>query len=511
MPAKIVSADDAALLLRSGATVAVTGSGGGLVEADAVFAAIESRFLATGQPAGLTLVHSLGLGDRDRRGTNRFAHEGLVRRVIGGHWTWSPRMQALARENRIEAYAWPSGVIAHLLREIGAGRPGLITHVGLGTFVDPRLSGGRMNEAAREPLVELMALDGREYLRYKPFAVDVAIVRGTYADADGNIALDDEPAELDAYAVALAAHNSGGIVIAQVREAVPAGRLPPRSVTIPGAMVDAVVLAPAQMQTYRSVYDASLVGHPDAASTAAAAARPAPESAGAKRIIARRAALELRPGTTLNFGFGASAQVASLIAGRGDQSRYWMTIEQGIHGGEMIDDDLFGMAHHPQAIIDSPSQFDFYSGGGLDMAFLGMAEMDAEGNVNVSRLNGNVNGPGGFIDISQNARTVVFCGAFDAKDTELDVVQGRLHIRRQGRVRKLVERVDHVTFSGAQARLRRQRVLYVTERASFELAPEGLRLVDVAPGIDVQRDVLDQMDFRPLVGQVGRYPEDVLR
>lgn len=502
---KIVSADAAARLLRNGATVAVTGSGGGLVEPDTVFEAIERRFVEHAEPRGLTLVHSLGLGDRDRKGTNRFAHDGLVRRVIGGHWTWSPRMQALARDNRIEAYALPSGAIAQLLREIGAGRPGLITHVGLGTFVDPRVSGGRMNAAARDELVELLTLDGREYLRYKPFPVDVAIVRGTYADAAGNIALDDEPAELDAYAVALSAHNSGGIVIAQVRELVPAGTLAPRSVTIPGALVDAVVVVPEQMQTYRSAFDQSLVGK-HGANPRTPSASDAP-----KRIIARRAAQELRPGATLNFGFGASAQVATMIAERGERANYWMTIEQGIHGGDMIDDDLFGMAHHPDVIIDSPSQFDFYSGGGLDIAFLGMAEMDAAGNVNVSRLNGNVNGPGGFIDISQNAKQVVFCGTFDAKGAQVALDDGQLRIERHGRVAKVVGEVAHITFSGEQARRRGQRVLYVTERATFELTAAGIALIEVAPGVDMQRDVLERMPFVPIVREVGVYAAEVMR
>src|SRR3546814_459039 len=248
---KSMSADDAAALVKDGVTVAVTGSGGGLVEPDAVFAAIERRFLSGAGPAGLTLVHSLGLGDRNERGSNRFAHDGMVRRVIGGHWTWSQRMQALARDNRLEAYALPGGAIAHLLREIGAGRPGLITHVGLGTFVDPRLGGGRMNDAAQDDVVELLQLDGKEYLRYKPFKVDVGIVRGTYADTAGNISLEDEPADLDGYAVALAAHNSGGKVIAPVRAVVAAGVLGPSSVAIPGILGDAVVTVRQTLHTYR--------------------------------------------------------------------------------------------------------------------------------------------------------------------------------------------------------------------------------------------------------------------
>ncbi|HVR50806.1 MAG TPA: CoA-transferase [Pseudorhodoferax sp.] len=502
---KTMSAAQAAALVQDGATVAVTGSGGGLVEPDAVFAAIEQRFLAGQGARGLTLVHSLGLGDRSERGSNRFAHEGMVRRVVGGHWTWSPRMQALARENRIEAYSLPGGVIAHLLREIGAGRPGLISHVGLGTFVDPRFGGGRMNEAARDELVELLELDAREYLRYKPFGVDIGIVRGTYADTAGNISLEQEPADLDGYAVALAAHNSGGKVIAQVREIVPAGQLGPRSVAIPGALVDAVVVVPQQMQTYRGSFDPSLVGH------SGAFQKPPASTDLLKRIIARRAARELRAGDSLNFGFGASAMVASLIAENGRAADYWMTIEQGIHGGHMIDDDLFGMAHHPAVIIDSPSQFDFYSGGGLDMAFLGMAEMDGAGNVNVSKLNGNVNGPGGFIDISQNAKTVVFCGTFDAKGSQVRVEAGRLQVQQHGRIRKLVEAVAHITFSGAQALRRGQRVLYITERATFELTPAGVALTEVAPGVDLQRDVLAQMDFAPLVREVGAYPAEVMQ
>lgn len=504
MRVQVVGAAEAAAMVRSGATVAITGSGGGLVEPDAVLAAIERRFLDEGAPAGLTLVHALGLGDRGARGTNRFAHEGLVRRVIGGHWTWSPRMQALAGRNAVEAYALPSGVITHLLREIGAGRPGLVTHVGLGTFADPRHGGGRMNDAAREAVVEVVSFDGREYLRYKPFPVDVGVIRATKADAAGNLSLCDEPADLDVHTIALAARNSGGCVIAQVREVVPAGALPPREVKVPGVLVDAIVVDPAQMQTYRTRFDPSFVGH------GGTSTKPPSASDAVKRVIARRAALELRPGATLNFGFGASAIVATMIAERGERDRYWTTIEQGIHGGEMLDDDLFGMAYQPAAIVDSPFQFDFYSGGGLDIAFLGMAEMDADGNVNVSSLNGSVNGPGGFVDITQNAKEVVFCGTFDAKGSETAVEGGRVVVRRPGRLRKLVREVAQITFSGAQARLRGQKVLYVTERATFRLAPDGVELIEVAPGIDVARDVLAQMDFAPRVRDVRPYAEGVV-
>jgi acyl CoA:acetate/3-ketoacid CoA transferase len=504
MQKKPMDTDAAAAMIRSGQTVAITGSGGGLVEPDAVFEAIERRFLASGEPADLKLVHALGLGDRAQRGTNRFAHEGMVRCVIGGHWTWSPPMQELARRNAIEAYSLPGGAITHLLREIGAGRPGLITHVGLGTFADPRLRGGRVNDAAKEDVVELLTLDGREYLRYKPFRVDVAIVRGTYADAVGNISLADEPADLDVRSVALAAHNSGGIVIAQVRETVPVGTLPPRSVAIPGALVDAVVVVPEQKQTYRNAFDPSFVSHEGKSSKRAAEGDPI------KWIIARRAALELEAGATLNFGFGASALVATLISERGERDLYWTTIEQGIHGGDMLDDDLFGIAHHPLAIVDTNIQFDFYSGGGLDIAFLGMAEMDAAGNVNVSRLNGVVNGPGGFVDITQNAKKVVFCGTFDAKQSDVRIVDGKLEVRGHGRIKKLVHEVAEVTFSGEQARRRGQKVFYVTERATFRLCEDGVELVEVAPGVDIERDVLAQMEFKPVIRNVSQYKAGII-
>jgi acyl CoA:acetate/3-ketoacid CoA transferase len=508
MKTKRMSAASAAELIDEDSTLVITGSGGGLLEAEAVFSAIESRFLDCMKPCGLTLVHAFGIGDRDRKGINRFAHERLVKRVIGGHWGWSPRMQALARENKIEAYSLPSGAIQLLLREIGAARPGLFTHVGLGTFVDPRREGGRMNAAAKDSLVQVIEIGGREYLHYKPFKVDFGIVRGTFADELGNIAFTEEPANLDSYAIALAAHNCGGKVIAQVREIVPAGSLPPRSVRIPGILVDAIVVAPDQKQTYRDLYDSSLSGEMP---TARDLRKSDPDDDPIKRIIARRAALELRPGLSLNFGFGVSAQVATLIADNDDLDKYWMSVEQGIHGGYMLNDALFGMAHNPMAIVDSPMQFDFFSGGGLDMTFLGMAEMDSDGNVNVSSLNGVINGPGGFIDISQNAKKVVFCGTFDTKGSRMVIDRGSLKIDCHGKIAKLVKQVSHVTFSGEQARKLGQKIIYVTERATFTLGDKGIEITDIAPGVDLRRDVLDRMQFVPFVGEVGIYPDSVMR
>jgi acyl CoA:acetate/3-ketoacid CoA transferase len=505
---RVLTAAEAAQLIRDGDTVAISGNGAGMISAEAVFAALEARFLGTGHPRDLTLVHSLGLGDRGALGTNRFAHEGLVRKVIAAHFTWSPRMQQLVRDEKIEAYCFPGGVIQQLLREIGAGRPGLFTHSGLGTFVDPRQDGGRCNARSRDTLVELMRIDGKEVLRYKPFTVDVAIVRGTYADSCGNISPEDEAIDMDVHSIALAARNSGGLVIAQVREVVERGGLHARRVRIPGIMVDAVVVVPDQQQFYGLAYDATVSGAQRARLDGAPADVPARLD---RRIIARRAALELRPGASLNFGFGIPGGIFGVIAEAGIGDQLWMSVEQGVHNGRMLDDALFGAARNADAIVPSIEQFDYYSGGGVDIAFLGVGETDARGNVNVSHLGGTLIGPGGFIEIAQNAKKVVFCGTFDAQGTRLEFADGKLRVLQAGKVRKFVDRVERITFSGDYARARGQDVLYVTERAVFRLADQGLELVEVAPGIEIERDVLPHMAFAPAIGDVKPMPAESFR
>ncbi len=491
---KFMTAAAAAALIQDGDTVALIGGGGGLVEASCLHEAIEKRFLETSHPRGLSVIHSLGIGDRKTRGMNRFAHEGMVRKVIGGHWVWSPRMQQLARDDKIEAYVLPGGVAMQLFREIGAGRPGLFTHVGLGTFCDPRVAGGRMNKAAREDLAEVVTIDGRELLRYKPFPVNVAVIRGSFADAHGNISLDQEPANVDIYAAALAAHNSGGKVIVQVRTAVEVGALPARSVRVPGAIVDAVVVDPLQSMGYDVVYDPTMSGEIKGPPSPIV-----PQPFTVRQLIARRAADELVDGAVLNYGFGIPDGVAKLVAERGHLDRYYQTIEHGTYGGELLEGTLFGYARNATAMIDGPSQFDFYSGGGLDIAFLGFGEIDRHGNVNVSKLGGVTVGPGGFIDIAQNAKKVIFCGTFDAKGTQLGIGNGRLQITRHGEVVKLVADVEQITYSGREALKRGQDVIYVTERAVFRLTDQGLTLTEVAPGIDVRRDVIERMKFAPHV------------
>ena len=503
---KFRDAEAIAELVPDGATLAMSGAGGGLLEPDAVLAAIEARFLASGHPRALSVIHALGIGDRDRRGLNRLAHEGLVRRVIGGHWVWSPEMQRLARENRIEAYVLPGGVISQLMRETGAGRPGLISHVGLGTFVDPRLDGGRVNEAARDDLVEVVEFDGRELLRYKPLPVDIAVIRASFADPDGNLSLDQEGANLDAWAVALAAHNSGGKVLAQARTAVEPGALAARSVRVPGAMVDAVLIEPDQAQSYAQVYDPALSGE----RRCVVPEEAAPDYS-IRQVVARRAVEELRDDAVINFGFGIPDGVAKIIAARREVDRYYQTIEHGTYGGSLLDGRLFGYARNASAMLDSPSQFDFYGGGGLDIAFLGMGELDATGNVNVSKLDGTTVGPGGFIDIAQNAKKVVFCGTFETKGARLVPGDGVLRIERGGEIAKLVDAVAQITFSGERTRAVGQEVVYVTERAVFRLTADGVALTEVAPGVDLEADVLSRMGFRPIVDSPAVMKSDYFR
>ncbi|EID1840740.1 acyl CoA:acetate/3-ketoacid CoA transferase [Escherichia coli] len=493
----MVSNDSPGYKIQDGATIAISGNGGGMVEADHIMAAIEARFLQTGHPRDLTLIHSLGIGDRDCKGTNRFAHAEMLKRIIAGHFTWSPKMQALVKNNTIEAYCFPGGVIQALLREIGAGRPGLFTHVGLGSFVDPRNGGGKSNECTTDDLVELIEIDGETKLRYRPFKVDYAILRGTYADPRGNVSLEEEAIDMDSYSMALAAHNSGGKVFVQVRDVLEAGAIEPRRVKLPGILVDGIVEHREQPQTYLGGYDLTISGqHRRLSSNDAIELVSHP----VRRLIARRAARELVAGASTNFGFGIPGGIPGVALREGvPYQSLWLSVEQGVHNGMMLDDAFFGCARNADAIIPSLDQFEFYSGGGIDITFLSMGEMDQYGNVNVSHLNGNLIGPGGFLEIAQNARKVVFCGTFDAKGSKIDVTPDGLHITQSGQIPKLVTQVEKITFSAAYAQQSGQEVLYITERAVFQLTAEGVELIEIAPGVEIERDILPYMAFRPII------------
>jgi len=494
---KITSAEEAVALIRDGDVVSCSGFVG-IGTPEVLIAALERRFLETASPSNLGLVFAAAPGDGRERGLNRLAHEGLVKRAIGGHWALVPRLAELATANRIEAYNLPLGIISNLYRDAAAHRAGTLSKVGLGTFVDPRQGGGRINDATSEELVRILEIDGEEWLFYKAPPVNVALIRGTTADPAGNVTMEREALVLDAQAAAMAARNANGLVIVQVERIAAAGSLDPRQVVVPGVLVDCVVLAAPEShhQTYATTYNPAF-----SSELRVPVDRLVPAPLDERKLIARRCAFELPLGGVVNLGIGVPEVVAAVAAEERVLEHLTLTAEPGVIGGMPQGGLNFGAAVNTQALLHQNQQFDFYDGGGLDLACLGMAEVDRLGNVNVSRFGTRLAGAGGFINISQNARKLVFAGTFTAAGLKIDIeANGRVRIATEGGQRKFVESVQQVTFSGEVASRKGQSVLYVTERCVFALRSTGIELVEVAPGIDVERDIVANMAFRPHIG-----------
>ncbi len=496
---KILTAAEAATIVQDGDTLVTSGFVGNC-NPEALSKAIERRFLETGSPKNITLFYPASQGDRSgKTGGDHYAHEGLLKRVIAGHYATAPTLGKFALDNKCEAYNLPQGALVYLLRDMAGHRPGTITHVGLDTFIDPRNGGGKVNAKATEDLVEVINVNGEEKLFYKAFPVNVAFIRGTYADEYGNVTVEKEAATTEVTSIAQAVKNNGGKVIVQVEKVVKAGTLDPRLVKVPGIYVHAVVVAdPADHeQALGQEFNPAICGMTREAVSEDVEISPLT----AKKVIARRAAMELKEDTAVNLGVGAPEYIAQVANEEGIGDYMTLTVESGAIGGIPQGGPRFGSALNPDAIIDQPYQFDFYDGGGLDMAFLGLAECDKTGSINVSRFGPKLPGCGGFINITQNAKKVFFCGTFTAGGLKVKIEDGKVVIEQEGRQIKFINAVEQVTFSGRYANKNGQPVLYITERCVFELRESGLHLIEVAPGIDIQTQILDLMEFAPTIDE----------
>jgi len=492
----IISPSEAAGMIPSAATVGFSGAGGGIMEPTALIVALAERYREQEEPKNLTLVTTTGLGDRAERGISPLAQKGLCKRAILGHWGQSPRICEMAEREEIEAYNYPQGVLSQMWRAIAARQPGVITKTGLGTFLDPRQKGAKMNCRAKEDLVQVVEINGEEYLFYKAFQPDVCIIRGSTADTEGYISLEDEVTTMDVLSMAQAAHNRGGFVIAQVKRIVKKRTISPRDIRIPGYLIDYLVVVPEQPPIYDSLNNPFISGR-YVADESDNHSLPLTE----RKVVARRALMEASPGDVGNLGVGIADGIGNVAAEEGLSEAITLTTEHGVSGGITVQGHGFGACVNMKSIIDMPYQFDFYDGGGLDICYVSFAEIDAAGNVNVHKFNGKIMGTGGFVNITQNSKKVVFCGTLKSGGLRTLVTEGQMRITQDGRFIKLKNHVEEITFNSQDAICRGQEVVYITERAVFRLTDKGLVLTEIAPGIDLKRDVLAHMEFQPQISE----------
>ena len=501
---KFLSAKEAVNLIKDEDSLVTEGFfGSGCPEA--LNRALEKRFLETGHPKNLTLLFGAAQGNKNGKGTDHLAHEGLLKKIIGSHWNLAPKLGELVTNNKVEAYDIPLGTLTQYFRDIAGKKVGTITHVGLNTFADPRIEGGRLNSITKKDIVKLIHINGRELLFYESIPVNACFIRGSYADENGNITLENGISTYAATSVAQAVKNNGGSVIVQVRKVVAANSLDPRLVKIPGAYVSAVVVSGAEdnEQSFTCEFNPAVTGEKKFPLNNI---KNTPLDQ--RKIIARRAAMELTKGSIVNLGVGIPEGI-SAVANEEDIGEYMtLTVEAGAVGGAPQGGLAFGSSINPDSLLDMPYQFDFYDGGGLDAAFLGLAQADEEGNINVSRFGPRITGCGGFIDITQNAKKVLFCGTFTVGGLKVKTGNGKLEILNEGKIKKFLKHVEQITFSGKYAQKTKQPVLYITERAVFELKEDGLYLTEIAPGIDIKKDILDLMDFAPKIDGTPKFMDE---
>jgi propionate CoA-transferase len=494
---KLINSADLAKIVEDGDTV--TGTGFSFMAPEELFIALEESFLATGHPRDLTIMAPGGAGNLRGKGFDHFAHEGFVKKVIIPYFNLTPALQKLILEEKIEAYMLPAGVMAQLLRDIGAKRPGLITHVGLGTFADPRLEGCSLNKRSKEVMTEIIEIDGKEYLRYKPIHIDVALVKVTTADEYGNCTMEKEPAFLTTLPMAIATHNCGGKVIVQAERVAALGTLHPQRVLIPGILVDGVVIARPEnhRMTWREQYNPARSGETRTADYNLPPVEMCPE-----KIVARRAIYELEPGDVVNLGAGMPEYISSVSLEEGIFDKIVLTVEAGMIGGIPGYGLQFNTASNPFAILDQACQMDLYDGGGNDASCVGFAQIDQQGNVNVSKLESKIPGVGGFLNVFPMSKKRVHCGAFTAGKSNIEVKNGKLHIIEDGNIIKFVKKVDQITVSGSYINNFTVPTVIITERAVFHYTNDGkFILTEIAPGVDLHKDILEKMDFQPIISE----------